>query len=120
VVVVPGNKTVRDFVLTALLVYISSEIENDAPSVIVMTFSLPLTDVVPDASAFNATVAAAVRAVSSVAVSGKTVRLTLSDAVVKSDAVTVAYTKPATKPLQTPDGLQVPSFTPKSVTNNVN
>lgn len=120
VVVVPGNKTVRDFVLTALPVYVSSEIENDAPSVIVMTFSLPLAGIVPDLSAFNATVATVARIVSSVAVSGNTVRLTLSAAVLKGNAVTVAYTKPATKPLQTPDGLQVPSFTSENVTNKVN
>ncbi len=120
VVVVPGNKTARDFILTSLPVYVSSVIENATPAIIEMTFSLMLADIVPDVSAFAVTVAGVARTVSSVAVSGKVVRLTLSGAVVKGDAVTVAYTKPAVKPLQTPDGLQVPTFTSQNVTNKVN
>ncbi|MBP1666655.1 MAG: hypothetical protein H6Q23_1515 [Bacteroidetes bacterium] len=120
VVVVPGNKTARDFVLVGLPVYVSSVIENATPAIIEMTYSLTLADIVPDVSAFEVTVATVARTVSSVAVSGKIVRLTLSSAVVKGDAVTVAYTKPAIKPLQTPDGLQVPTFTSQNVTNKVN
>lgn len=120
VIVVPGNKTIRDFILIGLPVLVSSVIENATPTIIEMTYSLTLANIVPDASAFAVTVATAARTVSSVAVSDKKVRLTLSSAVVKGEAVTVAYTKPATNPLQTPDGLQAPTFTAKDVINNVN
>jgi uncharacterized repeat protein (TIGR02059 family) len=122
VVVIAGNKVTRDFTLVALPVYVSSVIENAAPAVLVMTYSLTLASTpVPDVSAFAVTVATVARTVSSVVISDKKVQLTLSSPVVKGDVVTVAYTKPATNPLQTPDGLQAASITtPQSVTNNVN
>lgn len=121
IVVVAGNKTTQDFVLKALPVYVSGVIENGAPSTLVMTYSLTLANIVPDASAFAVTVATVSRGVTSVAISDKKVQLTLASAVAKGEAVTVAYTKPATNPLQTPDGLQAESITtPQTVTNNVN
>jgi uncharacterized repeat protein (TIGR02059 family) len=118
--VIPGNKVTIDFVLKALPVYVSSVIENATPAILEMTYSLTLADIVPDVSAFTVTVAGAARTVSSVSVSDKKVRLTLSSAVFKGEAVTVAYTKPATNPLQTPDGLQAASLSAQNVTNNVN
>jgi uncharacterized repeat protein (TIGR02059 family) len=120
VVVIPGNKVIKDFTLVGLPVYVGSVIENATPAVIEMTFSLSLANIVPDVSAFAVTVAGSVRAVSSLTVSDKKVMLTLASAVSKGEAVTVAYTKPATNPLQTPDGLETPSFTAQEVTNNVN
>lgn len=118
--VVAGNKATRDFILTGLPVLVSSVIENATPAIIDMTYSLALANIVPDISAFAVTVATVTRTVSSVAVSDKIVRLTLSSPVAKGEAVTVAYTKPATNPLQTPDGLQAPSFAAKNVINNIN
>ena len=120
VVVIPGNKTTQDFVLKSLPVYVSSVIENATPAILEMTYSLTLANIVPDASAFEVKVGGVTRSVSSVAVSDKKVKLTLSSAVVKGDAVTVAYTKPETNPLQTPDGLQAASLSAQNVTNNVN
>jgi len=120
VAVVPGNKVIQDFVLKSLPVYKSSVIENAAPAILEMTYSLTLTNIVPDVSAFTVIVGSAARTVSSVAISDKKVKLTLSSPVVKGDAVTVAYTKPATNPLQTPDGLQAASLSAQNVTNNVN
>ncbi len=121
VVVIAGNKVTKDFALVALPVYVSSVIENAAPAVIVMTYSLTLASTpVPDVSAFTVTVATVARAVTSVVISDKKVQLTLASPVVKGDVVKVAYTKPATNPLQTPDGLQAASITASDVTNNVN
>ncbi len=120
VVVIPGNKTTQNFVLKGLPVYVSSVIESATPTILEITFSLSLANIVPDISAFEVKVAGVVRTVSAVAVSDKKVKLTLSSAVLKGEAVTVAYTKPATNPLQTTDGLQVPAFAAQNVTNNVN
>jgi uncharacterized repeat protein (TIGR02059 family) len=121
VVVIAGNKVTRDFALIGLPVYVSSVIENAAPAVLEMTYSLVLSGTsVPDASAFAVTVGGAARAVSSVAVTDKKVRLTLSSPVAKGEIVTVAYTKPATNPLQTADGLQAATLSAQNVTNNVN
>lgn len=120
VVVIPGNRTTQNFVLKALPVYVSSVIDSIAPTILTITFNLPLANKVPDVSAFEVKVAAIARSVNTVAVSDNKVKLTLSSAVLKGEAVTVAYTKPATNPLQTADGLQVPSFTAQTVKNNVN
>ena len=120
VVVIPGNKTTQDFVLKSLPVYVSSVIENATPSILEMTYSLTLANIVPAASAFTVTVGGVARTVNSVAISDKKVLLTLSIAVVKGDAVKVAYTKPETNPLQTADGLQAASLSAQDVTNNIN
>jgi len=59
------------------------------------------------------------RSVSSVAVSGTKVTLTLASAVAYGNSVTVAYTKPASNYLQTSTGSQAATITAKAVTNNV-
>jgi len=120
VTVIAGNKVIQDFILKSLPVYVSSVIENAAPAVLEMTYSLSLANIVPDVSAFAVTVNGTARPVSSITVSDKKVLLTLSSAVAKGETVTVAYTKPATNPLQTADGLQAASITAQNVTNNVN
>jgi len=121
VVVIPGNKTNQDFVLKSLPVYVSSVIENATPTILEMTYSLTLANIVPAASSFAVTVGGVARTVNTVAISDKKVLLTLSSAVVKGDVVKVAYTKPETNPLQTADGLQAASLTtPQDVKNNVN
>ncbi len=120
VVVVPGNKTTQNFILKALPVYVSSVIENAAPSVVEITFSLALANIVPDVSAFEVMVAGIAGTVSSAAVSDKIVKLKLSSAVLKGQTVTVAYTRPSNNPIQTSDGLQAPTFSAQNVTNNVN
>lgn len=120
VVVVPGNKVTQDFVIKALPVYVSSVIQTATPSVLEITFSLPLANIVPDVSSLMVMVNTVERTVSSIEISDKIVKLTLSSAVKKDEVVTVAYTKPETNPLQTPDGLQAPSFAAQTVTNNVN
>ena len=119
VAIVAGNKTTQNFVLKNLPVYVSSAINKDTPAKLEITFSLPLANTIPEIAAFAVTVNTVTRTVSSVAISDNKVNLTLSSPVVKGDVITVAYTKPATNPLQTADGLQVPSFTAQNVTNNI-
>ena len=100
-------------------VYVSSSVENATPTKLNIVYSLSLANTVPAASAFSVTVNSASRTVNSVAVSGTTVSLTLASAVAHGDAVTVAYTKPSSNPLQTSAGGQVASFSAQKVTNNV-
>jgi uncharacterized repeat protein (TIGR02059 family) len=100
-------------------IYISSVIENATPSRLEMTFSLILENIVPAVSAFAVKVDNIMRTVTSVAISGTKVLLTLASPVVYGDLVTVAYTKPASNPLQTSSGGQASSITAQNVTNNV-
>ena len=74
-------------------------------------------DSVPAASAFTISPA---RTISSVAVDvAGTVTLTFGTAVDPGEAVTVAYTQPATNPLQDPIGNEVLTFAAQRVENNV-
>jgi uncharacterized repeat protein (TIGR02059 family) len=110
---------VTNNVAAAIPVYVSSAIANTTPSVLEMTYNLTLANIVPSASAFSVMVNSAARTVSSVSISGTKVLLTLSSPVAYGNIVTVAYTKPATNPLQTTSGGQAASITARSVTNNV-
>ena len=107
IVVIPGNRVVQDFVLVpSIPKYLSSVIENGTPAILEMTYNLTLADIVPDVSAFTVTVNSVARSVTSVTISENKVLLTLSSAVIKDDIVTVAYTIPATNPIQTDEGAQ--------------
>ncbi len=105
--------------LPPALSYVSSVIQNASPLILEITFNLTLANIVPSTSAFTVKVNSNSRNVSSVAVSGTKVSLTLASPVVSGDVVTVAYTKPSTNPLQTSAGVQATSFSDKNVTNNV-
>ena len=100
-------------------VYISSVIEDNSPAVLEMIYDQALADIIPQTSAFTVMVNSAARNISSVAVSGNRVRLTLTSDVVYGDVITVAYNKPAINPLQTHPGGQAVSISPQPVTNKV-
>lgn len=106
-------------VAAVLPVYQSSVIENAAPSVIGMTYDLSLATTVPASGSFVVQVNSAPRAVTEVSISGNKVMLTLASPVIKGDVVTVAYTKPASNPLQTSLGGQAATLTAQAITNNV-
>ena len=102
-----------------VLVFSSASVENATPARMDITYNLTLANIVPPASAFAVRVNSVARTVSSVAISGTRVQLTLSSPVVYGDIVTVAYTKPSSNPIQTAAGEQAVSFLAKNVTNNV-
>ena len=112
-------KAVTNNVSAIAPVFVSAVIENIAPSVLKMTYSVSLASIVPSASAFRVTVNTVARTVSSVSISGTTVLLTLSSPVVFGNVVTVAYTNPGSNPLQTPAGTLAASIGAQSVVNNV-
>ena len=99
-------------------VYTSSVVENSTPLIIGMTYHVSLANIVPANTAFTVQVNGINSSVTSVAISGKIVQLTLASAVVFGDIVTVAYTKPASNPLQTALGGVAASISAKTVTNN--
>ena len=73
---------------------------------------------VPATNAFAVTVNGAARGVSTVEIAGTTVTLTLASPVVADNTVTVAYTKPATSPLQDAAGNDALNLPATNVTNN--
>ena len=101
-------------------IFSGAAVENAAPSVIEMTYSLALASIVPAVSSFMVQMNSAARSISSVSVSGTKVMLTLATPVVYGDNVTVAYTKPASNPLQTSEGGQASSISAQTVSNKVN
>jgi uncharacterized repeat protein (TIGR02059 family) len=99
-------------------VFVSSEVQNANPDLLIIDYSLPMAQKVPSVSVFSVTVNKAARIVNSVSVLGTKVTLTLSNAVVFGDIITVGYLKPSNNPLQTDSGGQAESFSAVSVTNN--
>jgi hypothetical protein len=99
--------------------YTESIINNETPSRLEMIYNLTLANIIPEASAFSVNVNSVVRTANSVAISGAKVLLTLASPISYGDAVTVAYNKPASNPLQTVSGGQAASMTAQSVTNNL-
>ncbi len=112
-------KTVNNNVAPSIPGYVSSLIENAAPLRLELTYNLALTNIVPATSSFTVRVGVTTRGVSSVAISGVNVILTLASPVAYGEAVTVSYTKPSTNPLQTPAGGQAATLAAQTVTNNV-
>jgi uncharacterized repeat protein (TIGR02059 family) len=112
-------QTVTNNVTSVDPVYVSSAIENATPALLEMTYSLSLANTVPAASAFVVRVNNTTRTISKVAVTGTKVQLTLSSAVINTDVVTVAYTKPSANPLQTASGGQAATISAQAVTNNI-
>jgi uncharacterized repeat protein (TIGR02059 family) len=106
------------FTTPSVPIYLRSIIESASTSRLDMTYNMSLANIVPAASAFTVRVNSSVRSISSVSISGTTVQLTLASPVVYGDVVTVAYTKPATNPLQTTAGGQAASLSAQAVINN--
>jgi len=99
--------------------FVSAAIENATPARLEMTYNLTLASIVPAASSFSVRVNSTARTVNSVSVSGTKVVLALASPVVYGNTITVAYTKPATSPLQTSAGGQAVTITAQPVSNNV-
>lgn len=99
--------------------FISAVVENATPSILELTYDLNLSNLkVPAVTSFSVMVNSLPRSVSSVAISGNKVQLTLGSAIKFGDIIAFSYTKPSTNPLQTASGAQVVSISNKSVTNN--
>ncbi len=96
-------KTVVNNVGAPPPVYVSSVVEDADPSVLVMTYSIALANIIPAASSFTVNVNSVANAVNSVSISGTSVLLSLATPIEYGNTVTVSYTQPAKisyKPLQ--------------------
>ncbi len=100
-------------------VLVSSVINNAAPSILEMTYSLTLANIIPQASSFVTKVNGINRSVTSVAISGNKVNLTIPEELGFGDIVSVSYVKPATNPLQSDAGVAAETITAQPVTNKV-
>ena len=73
---------------------------------------------VPSVNAFDLQVNGSSAAITTVAISGSTVTLTLPANLESTDTVTLAYTKPATNPIQDTIGNDAATYAATAVTNN--
>ena len=112
-------KAVTNNISALIPTYVSSAIQNTAPSILEMTYNTTLANIVPSALSFSVLVNSVARTVNSVSISGTKVLLTLASSVAYGNTVTVAYTKPSTNPLQTTAGGQAATITAKTVINNI-
>jgi uncharacterized repeat protein (TIGR02059 family) len=112
------NRSVTNNCTPIIPVCSSSTIENSTPSVIELTYSINLANIIPSVAAFNVQVNSGARSISSVSVTGTRVLLTLSNPVVYGNVVTVSYTKPSVSPLQSVSGGAAANLISKPVTNN--
>ncbi len=112
-------RTVTNNVAGVAPLFVNSVVENSAPKLLDMNYDQALANLVPDKSAFKVQVNGTTRNISSVAVSGTKVQITLLTAIVHGNDVTVAYSKPVSNPLQTTSGVQLASLSTQPVANNV-
>jgi lysophospholipase L1-like esterase len=96
--------------------FVSAQVTNSAPNVIVLTFNENLGAVTPAASAFTPSLGRTVTSVG--APSGATISITVDSAYASGDAITIAYSKPGSNQLQDTSANQVASFAAQPVTNN--
>lgn len=96
--------------------FLSGQVSNATPTIILLTFNETLGPYTPAASAFSVSGGKTVSAVSR---NGASLSLTVNSAYVYGDVVSVTYTKPTTNPIQDPTGNQTVSFGPTGVVNNI-
>ena len=97
-------------------VYLNSVIGNATPSILEMTYNITLANIIPPNTAFTVQVNGINRGISSIAISGNKVLLTLLSPVVFGDFVTVSYTD---NQLQSTTGDITATLTSQPVTNNL-
>ncbi len=105
--------------VAAAPVYTSSAVANTTPSLLEMTYNTTLANTAPSTSSFAVMVNSVARSVSTVAISGAKVQLTLSSAIKYGDIITVGYTKPSANPLQTTSGGLAVNISGQLVVNNL-
>jgi uncharacterized repeat protein (TIGR02059 family) len=113
------NRSVSNNLLSVIPVYSSSAIENATPTLLEITYSMSLANILPAISAFKVQVKSIDRTISSISISGNKVRLTLASAVNYGDIITVSYTPPASNRIQSTTGGLAAALVNRSVSNNL-
>ena len=98
---------------------VSSKATNSVGSKIILTYSESLGSVTPRVGAYVVQIGSEVDTVTTVAIVGSTVELTLATAVVNGNSITVAYTRGTGTEVQDLLGNFAVNFTAAAVTNNV-
>lgn len=96
--------------------FLSAQVSNATPNIILLTFNETLGPYTPAAAAFSVSGGKTVTAVSR---NGASFSLTVSAPYVYGDTISVTYTKPTTNPIQDATGNQTASFGPSGVVNNI-
>jgi uncharacterized repeat protein (TIGR02059 family) len=112
-------KSVTNNCVSNLPVYSSSVVENATPSLLEITYSISLANIVPAKTAFSVQVNTVLMAINSIAISGSKIQITLSGVIKYGDLITVSYTKPSVNPLQAADGGQAISITNQLTANKL-
>lgn len=96
--------------------FLTGQVSNATPTIILLTFNETLGPYNPGAAAFAVSGG---KTVTAVARNGASFSLTVNSAYVYGDVISVTYTKPATNPIQDAIGNQTNSFGPTGVVNNI-
>src|SRR5664279_1450143 len=97
-----------------------TSVQNLTPSVLEMTYDLALnTTSIPATSAYTVSVNGLATTISSIAISGSKVQVSLATPIKYGDIILVSYTKPATNPLQSAAGGFAVAFSSRATTNNL-
>ncbi len=95
-------------------------VQNATPALLEMTYDLALnTTSIPASAAYTVLVNGVAATVSSVAITGSEVQLTLATAIKSGDIILVSYTKPATNSVQSAAGGIAVAFSSRATTNNL-
>jgi uncharacterized repeat protein (TIGR02059 family) len=98
----------------------TSAVANATPTLVELTYSLALSSsAIPAATAYSVLVNTVAIPVTSVAINGSKVQLSLGTAIKYGDIITLSYTKPSSNPLQATTGGVADALSAKSITNNL-
>jgi len=100
--------------------YVSSVIEDNNPKLLIISFSMPLAQMVPDISYFEVTSNSQIIPLTSVAILDGKVHITLDSPVAYGDLITLSYTIPTSGPsLQSIFNIDAEAISNSIVSNNV-
>jgi len=99
--------------------FLSAVVENANPKVIIISFDMPLLQIVPDRSAFDVVVNSQTWTISSVSILDGKVIIDIDAPVSAGDLITFSYSVPAVNPLQSVTNINVSPVSGGLVTNNV-
>ncbi len=99
--------------------FVSANIEEESPTLIIVSFDVSIDQIIPGTSAFQVEVNKETVDLSSIDIDGGTVYIYMVDPVYLGDLIAVSYTKPESNALRSIESVEARSFSHKPVANNV-
>lgn len=100
--------------------YVSSVIEDNDPALLIISYDMPLAQIIPDKSSFEVTSNSQILPITSIAIIGGKVHITLDSPAAYGDLITLSYNIPNTGPsLQSVFNVNAAAIINSIVTNNV-